>query len=112
MSNGVLRAPGRSLITKELRAKFPPLYANDGKDPSAVPVIAKFFTPTSSWTWYATEFDGEDRFFGLVAGLEKEFGYFSLAELESVRGPFGVGVERDKYFGSATLADVLSGEKT
>ena len=28
-------------------------------------------------------------------GFEKELGYFSLSELESVRGPYGVGIERD-----------------
>lgn len=64
------------------------------------PIIVKFFTPTSSWTWYATEFDGEDMFFGLVDGFEKEFGYFSLSELESIDGPHGVGIERDLYFGT------------
>jgi hypothetical protein len=59
-------------------------------------------------TWYATEFDGEDLFFGLVDGLEKEFGYFSLSELESVDGPFGVGIERDLYFGDQrTLKEFL-----
>jgi hypothetical protein len=36
-------------------------------------------TPTadSSWTWYSTEFDGEDLFFGLVVGFETELGYFN-----------------------------------
>lgn len=55
----------------------------------------KYFTPDSSWTWYATEFDGEDTFFGLVKGFEKEFGYFSLSELESAKGPMRLSIERD-----------------
>jgi hypothetical protein len=30
-------------------------------------VLAKFFHPFSSWTWYATEYDPEDKiFYGLV----------------------------------------------
>lgn len=76
------------LLTNELRRKLPPLYAteHDG-DP---PVICKFFTPDSRWTWYAIEFDANDTFFGWVEGLEKELGYFSLSELDSVRGPFGL----------------------
>ena len=37
-------------------------------------------------------------FFGLVCGMERELGYFSLAELQSVRGPLGLRVERDLYF--------------
>jgi hypothetical protein len=34
----------------------------------------KYFTPDSNWTWYASEFDGEDTFFGPVAGFEVELG--------------------------------------
>lgn len=86
------------LLTKELEAKLPPLYANDGKGDEAIALV-KFFTPDSSWTWYATEYDPKERvFFGLVDGLEKELGYFSLDELESVKGPLGLRIERDIYF--------------
>ena len=86
------------LLTKELEAKLPPLYANDGKGDEALALV-KFFTPDSSWTWYATEYDPVERvFFGLVDGLEKELGYFSLDELESVKVPLGLSIERDIYF--------------
>jgi hypothetical protein len=88
------------LLTQELRAALPPLRSTQSLGIDA-PIIVKFFTPTSNWTWYATEFDGEDLFFGLVDGFDKEFGYFSLSELEAVRGPYGVGVERDLYFGTS-----------
>ncbi len=95
------------LLTMEIRMALPPLRSTEGLGMDA-PIIVKFFTPTSNWTWYATEFDGEDLFFGLVDGLEKEFGYFSLSELESVRGPYGVGIERDLYFGTHhTLREFL-----
>lgn len=86
------------LLTAEIRRALPPLRATEALGMDA-PIIVKFFTPTSNWTWYVTEFDGEDMFFGLVDGLEKEFGYFSLRELESVTGPYGVAIERDLYFG-------------
>lgn len=95
------------LLTKELRKKFPPLGATENKKPEEIPVIAKFFDPTGSWTWYATEFDGKDIFFGFVRGVENELGYFSLKELESIKGPFGLGIERDLYFGKHTLAEVM-----
>lgn len=87
------------LLTAEIRKALPPLRSTEALGMDA-PIIVKFFTPTSNWTWYATEFDGDDLFFGLVIGFEKELGYFSLNELESVRGPFGVGIERDLYFGT------------
>ena len=62
----------------------------------------KFFTPDSSWTWYV--FEGEEdaigdwTFFGLVDGHEKELGYFTLSELQEVRGSLRLPVERDMYF--------------
>uniref|UniRef100_A0A6M3JHS3 DUF2958 domain-containing protein n=1 Tax=viral metagenome TaxID=1070528 RepID=A0A6M3JHS3_9ZZZZ len=84
------------LLTKELIKKLPPLYSQENvEDPMA---IVKFFDPCSNWTWYATEFDGKDTFFGLVQGLEEEFGYFSLSELMGVKGRFGLGIERDLHF--------------
>jgi len=85
------------LMTKRIRKRLPPLQSQDGLGGKAVAHV-KFFTPDNSWTWYATEFDGEDTFFGLVDGLEKELGYFSLSELQAVRGPLGLPVERDLYW--------------
>ena len=43
----------------------------------------------------------------LLEGLENELGYFSLKELESLKGPFGLTIERDLFFGKYTLAEVM-----
>ena len=87
------------LLTTELRAQLPRLYEQENiADPT---IYAKFFTPDSSWTWYVTEGEedgGDFRFFGFVVGLEKEWGYFVLSELLSVRGGLGLPIERDLYF--------------
>jgi len=96
---------GMKLLTKEIRRKLPPLYSQDGKGGKAVALV-KYFTPSSSWTWYASEFDGEDTFFGLVDGQFKELGYFSLKELEEVRGPMGLPIERDLYWQPKTLEEI------
>jgi hypothetical protein len=94
------------LLTKKLCRQLPPLYTNENvSDPQ---VICKFFTPDSSWTWYAFEFDGQDTFYGLVEGLETEFGYFSLKELQSVRGKLGLPVERDLYFSPCKLSNITT----
>ena len=90
------------LLTAANRKALPPLYANEHVDDPIARV--KFFSPTSNWTWYATEFDGTDTFFGLVKGHETELGYFSLRELASVRGPFGLGIERDLHFRPTPLS--------
>jgi hypothetical protein len=65
-------------------------------------VIAKFFNPAGSGTWYATEYDQTSKiFFGFVSlfgDYNDEWGYFSLEELERFRGHLGLGIERDLYF--------------
>ena len=94
------------LLTKEIRDKFKKVRSQDGKEPGEHQCIVKFFDPTGSWTWYATEFDGQDTFFGLVDGFELEWGSFSLTELQSVKGRLGLGIERDMYFGMPLLKDV------
>ena len=40
-------------------------------------------------------------------GFETEMGYFSLDELEEIKGPLRLGIERDLYFGEHTLAEVM-----
>ena len=97
------------LLTKKNLEDLPPLYAKDGKGMEALAVV-KFFTPDSNWTWFASEFDpSEGLFFGLVHGMAKEMGYFSLAELESARGPMGLPIERDRYFKPTKLSDLEGG---
>ena len=93
------------LLTQEIRKKLPPLYSQEKLGGKAIAHV-KFFTPDSSWTWWATEFDGNDTFFGLVEGHERELGYFSLAELQAVRGPLGLGIERDLHWQPKTLEEI------
>ncbi len=96
---------GENLLDKASREKLPPLYSGEEKGLEALAQV-KFFTPDSSWTWYASEFDGDDLFFGLVDGLELELGYFSLKELKDVRGPMGLPIERDLNYEPKTLREL------
>jgi hypothetical protein len=94
------------LLTKELLRQFPALGATENVPVGDKKVIAKFFHPFSNWTWYAFEYDPKTgEFFGLVDGHEKELGYFTLAELESVK-MMGLGIERDLYFGQPKLKEI------
>lgn len=93
------------LLPRDIAEKIPKLYETEGQGTKAI-VQVKFFTPDSSWTWYVTEFDGEDLCFGLVIGQEKEYGYFSLEELKSARGPLGLPIERDLYFKPTSLEEL------
>ncbi len=63
-----------------------------------VPVV-KFFNPLGIGTWLATELDPDgDTLFGLADLGDPELGSFSLAEMVSLRLPFGMGIERDILF--------------
>ncbi len=99
------------LLTKAIEKKLPAFYSTDGRGDSAVAVV-KFFNPTGSWTWYATEYNPEERmFYGIVDGHELESGYFSLDELESFRGRFGLGIERDMYWTPLTIGEIKGGKR-
>jgi hypothetical protein len=90
------------LLPKSVLSELPPLGATEEEcDPL---VRVKFFYPDFSWTWYATEFDGDDLFFGLVDGFEKELGYFRLSELLDNRGKWGMEIERDLFFTPCRLS--------
>ena len=96
------------LMTKEIeeKAKKFPFDSQDGKGLDAE-ILVKFFDPTGSGTWYALEYDPKNQvFYGLVALHELEYGYFSLEELESVKGRFGLGIERDRHFGNKKIRDI------
>jgi hypothetical protein len=96
------------LLTDELKAKLPKLYSQETE---SNPVVhAKFFLPGTGWTWYVTEGSPEGEeflFFGFVIGLESEFGYFLLSELEELRTPLGLKVERDLHFQPGRLTNVV-----
>ncbi len=105
---------GMKLLPQDIRKILPPLYGQDGKGAAAV-VYAKFFTPSSSWSWYATEGEAildesgnevDFQFFGLVQGHCEELGYFNLKELEEVRGPMGLPIERDLHFTPMPLGQI------
>ena len=98
------------LLTAGLRKQIPALYSQEKADPATV--HAKFFCPWNNWTWFVTEGseeDGEFRFFGYVVGHEAEWGYFLLSELEGIRGPGGLTIERDLYFKSGPTTQVIPG---
>jgi hypothetical protein len=92
------------LLTKELLSKLPALYSQENEEDPLV--ICKFFAVWTSWKWYGIEFDGKDSFFGYVAGDYPELGYFSLSELQNLKGPMGLSIERDMYFKPIRLSEI------
>jgi len=95
------------LLTKAIAKQLPPLYSQEKLGTKATAFL-KLFSPDSNWTWYVTEMDPETGdCFGLVQGHETELGYFNLNELERVRGPLGLSIERDRWFEPTPLTEFL-----
>ena len=98
------------LLTKAIEKSMPALRSTDGTPKEKIKVRIKFFSIVNDWKWYATEYDPEEQlFYGLVKGFEKEWGYFSLAELQSARHPIFKGcpaIERDAYFSPISVAEL------
>lgn len=95
------------LLTKEIKAKAEKQYAF-GNDWEKQKIVAKFFDPCGSWTWYLMNIDPSDGDYcwGIVKGFEVECGSFSLSELQNYRGKFGLGIERDLYFDPIPVKDL------
>jgi hypothetical protein len=98
------------LLTQQIKAGMPKLRETESIPLDEKIARVKFFTPWTGWTWYGVEFDGEDLFWGLVDGDFVEWGYFSLRELQSARGPLGLTIERDKFWEPKTIARVKAEE--
>lgn len=115
------------LLTKEVAAKIPLLYATENTPPEKKFCAVKFFNPAGAGTWYAFEgtatlLTGEEvsvgeaiakslpfediTFFGFCHIHEGEWGYFSFRELESLRLPFGLKIERDMHYHPESAAAI------
>ena len=94
-----------NLLTKDIRSRLPALYYNEVNNIATQNIVAHvhFFAVWTAWTWWICEFDEEDLFYGFVVGHEPEWGYTSLAELEAIRGPSGLRIERDLHYVPAPM---------
>lgn len=103
------------LFTKSIFKKLEktPLYSTD--DNKNAKAICKIFNPYGAGTWYVFEgeqqADGDWLLYGIADIQVKEFGYFSLKELESTRVRiFGESfpLERDRYYTPQTKDEIMN----
>ena len=93
------------LITKELEKKFKQFpYGSQENLGGDAEVLVKYFNPVGPGTWLITEADQLEDEDGLLYGYchiyEWEWGSVTRSELQSIRGQFGLGIERDLYTGN------------
>lgn len=94
-------------MTKELEKRFEKIGNQSEKENPTI--VAKYFNPIGSVTWFATEYDPQTKIcYGYVTGMYvDEWGTFSLTELESVRLPLGMKIERDLYYKEKTFEEEI-----
>lgn len=119
--------PKRTLLPLDVAATIPATYTTENTPADEKKAVVKFFNPCGAQTWWVFEAsavlpDGTEKalaalrpgeqveditMFAYVTGTPyHEFGYVSLRELESVRGPLGLGIERDLYYTPQSLTEI------
>lgn len=104
----LLTCDQRTKLLANGKANAQRMEMDDGRTEDFAPVV-KLFCPWNRSTWLLTELDpdDEDIAFGLCdLGMGcPEIGSVRLSEMAAVRGPFGLGIERDLSFtASKTLS--------
>lgn len=88
--------------------------AEHAEDPRDFKPVVKLFCPWGGATWLLTELDPDDPdiAFGLCdLGMGfPELGSVRISELESVRGPGGLRIERDLYFAANKTLSAYAAE--
>ena len=99
------------LFTKAILNKIPTLEATAETSIEDGVVICKFFNPAGAGTWYLTAYNPDQKLaFGFVTLGDPdmaELGYISITELESIKLPMGLSIERDMHFDPMPLKEVM-----
>lgn len=106
----------KRFFVEEIIRALPPIYSTDHISLEDQTIICRFYFP-NGWNWYV--FEGEldhhldYRFFGMIIGAEKEFGYFHFSELlELENGGHSILVDYSPTF-NVRYSDIFkSKEKT
>ncbi len=96
------------LLPAKLRERVPKPGEQEGNKNPIVHAVFSF--PWSGWMWFATEgeaIENDFLFYGYVVGFEREWGYFSLSELESVNIS-GIKLCRDEDHVLRPLSECLT----
>ena len=99
------------LLTKEMKENLPALGST--AEESNPLCVAHFSNPCGAGDWYVIEggeVNGQYIFYGIANIFAPDFGEFLLSELENVKLPFGLTIERDLYWTPKGAQEVFKGE--
>ena len=87
----------KPLLKKELEQLIKNYNEQDGS--KEFKAVVKLFNPTGIGTWYLSELNPDTNIaFGLSCLHEKELGDVSLDEMQELKLPLGLSIEKDRYF--------------
>jgi len=87
----------KPLLKKELKQLIKNYNEQDGS--KQFKAVVKLFNPTGIGTWYLSELNPDTNIaFGLSCLHEKELGDVSLDEMQEIKLPLGLSIEKDRYF--------------
>ena len=99
------------LLTKALIKQLPTLEETAELTTEEQFAYVKFFNPLGNHQWFLTAYEPEQNLaFGYVNLNDPqmaEFGYISIQEIEEIKLPFGMGIERDRGFSKTPLNEVI-----
>ena len=95
------------LLTKTVEKMTPAIGDTENIAIGEKTATARFFNPVGHGTWYMIEMDPKTgEAFGMCHIFEWELGYFDLTELQSLKLPMGLGIERDICFQPTKLKEI------
>ena len=89
------------LLTKQIKAKLLHNHAtfdHEQGNYEKEKVVCKFFNPMGAGTWFCHSMDEDGRIFGYAHITDGEWGSFSIHELQNLKLPLGLSIERDILF--------------
>lgn len=89
------------ILTQEIENAFKKQGKTGRKSAKDIFIVLKLFNPAGGQTWYLYEKEDDDIYWAFVNLGDYEMsecGTVSMSELMSLRLPFGLHVERDKFF--------------
>lgn len=100
------------LMTKEIENRFKKYPIGSQEHVDDPTVVVKYFNPCGAGTWLITEGEkqnnGDWLFFGYCNINDWEWGEVMLSDLENVKLPYGLGIERDMYLDKNTTISSLT----
>jgi len=103
------------LLTKALIKQLPTLEATAELGIEESTAYVKIFNPMGNHQWFLTAYDPEENMaFGYVnlnCSRDAELGYISMEELEELKLPMGMKLERDRHFTKMPLTEVMDAIK-